>query len=176
MKKLFLIFLPIIMMSCKSDTYYAALNTNHQRFDGWQAENAEFLMETNDQVLLLENLTALAIDEAKLRETYLMSEDAHSEFKNLAIDIQIQAAAKRIKLASVLSNDRDGLYHQVKETDQDRFDAYYLEILSQTLTNLESDAREYIKTGHNDGLRNFAYKIISSIKPVQDALNPESNS
>ena len=87
------------MASCQSNSYYNAMNTNQQRFDGWQEENAIFLTETHDQILLIEDLSELAQKSATLRETYLLAEDIEKEMADLQLSYQVEATIHRIKLA-----------------------------------------------------------------------------
>ena len=122
MKKLALIIIPLILASCQSNSYYNAMNTNEQRFDGWQKENAIFLTETHDQILLIEDLSELAQKSATLRETYLLAEDIEEEKADLQLTYQVEATIHRIKLASALSEPSDQILHKLESISDDNFD------------------------------------------------------
>ena len=171
MKRFILIILPILtLVGCQSNTYYAAQSTNLQRFDGWQEENATFLMEANDLTLLLQNLSTLAMTEANTREAYLAAEAAYPEFQNLLLDFKIEAAARRVKLSSVLSQDNDLVYQQLRTAKKDDFDRLYQKIVVQKITDLRDLSQEYTLKGHNDGLIHFSEKIISTITPLHEKI------
>jgi len=171
MKKFILILLPILALAgCQSKTYYGAQSTNLQRFDGWQEENATFLMEANDLTLLLQNLSTLAMTEANRRDTYLTAEEAYPEFQNLLLDFKIEAAARRVKLSSVLSKDNDLIYQQLRTAQKDDFDSLYQKIMLQKIAELQSISEDYTLKGHNEGLKDFSEKIIHTLSPLNEKI------
>ena len=171
MKKFILILLPILaLVGCQSKTYYGAQSTNLQRFDGWQEENATFLMEANDLTLQLQNISTLAMTEANLRDTYLTAEEAYPEFQNLLLDFKIEAAARRVKLSSVLSKDNDLIYQQLRTAQKDDFDSLYQKIMLQKIAELQSISEDYTLKGHNEGLKDFSGKIIHTLSPLNEKI------
>lgn len=173
MKRILLLLLAIpfmLLLSCQSKSYYAAQNANHQRFGGWDLENANYLMETNNQVLLLQNLSALAMTQAKLRETFLASEEANAEYQNLLLDLKIEAAAKRVKLSSALSEENDKIYQKLKSLSPEDFDAQYQRAVLQKIADLKKINQKYITDGHNEGLVDFAGKVLRIVEPLETRM------
>lgn len=168
MKKLALIIIPLILASCQSNSYYNAMNTNEQRFDGWQKENAVFLTETHDQILLIEDLSELAQKSATLRETYLLAEDIEEEMADLQLTYQVEATIHRIKLASALSEPSDQILHKLESISDDNFDQVYLQYLKSELSDLQKKAVDYKKDGHNERIRELADKVNDLIDDLNE--------
>jgi hypothetical protein len=171
MKKLILLIIPFIMASCQSNSYYNAMNTNQQRFDGWQEDNAIFLAETHDQILLIEDLSELALKKSTLKETYLLAEDVENELSNLKITYEVEATIHRVKLASALSEPSDQIYHKLESVSSGNFDQVYLQYLKSELANLESDAKNYSEDGHDQRIKDLAQKVEKLIEKLQQSSN-----
>ncbi|MBR10375.1 MAG: hypothetical protein CMP48_22150 [Rickettsiales bacterium] len=156
------------MASCQSNSYYNAMNTNQQRFDGWQEENAIFLTETHDQILLIEDLSELAQKSATLRETYLLAEDIEKEMADLQLSYQVEATIHRIKLASALSESSDKVLNKLETISDDNFDQVFLQYLKSELNDLQQEAIAYKKEGHNDRIRELADKVNDLIDDLNE--------
>ena len=156
------------MASCQSNSYYNAMNTNQQRFDGWQEENAIFLTETHDQILLIEDLSELAQKSATLRETYLLTEDIEKEMADLQLSYQVEATIHRIKLASALSESSDKVLNKLETISDDNFDQVFLQYLKSELNDLQQEVIAYKKEGHNDRIRELADKVNDLIDDLNE--------
>ena len=156
------------MASCQSNSYYNAMNTNQQRFDGWQEENAIFLTETHDQILLIEDLSELAQKSATLRETYLLAEDIEKEMADLQLSYQVEATIHRIKLASALSESSDKVLNKLETISDDNFDQVFLQYLKSELNDLQQEVIAYKKEGHNDRIRELADKVNDLIDDLNE--------
>lgn len=168
MKKLILLIIPILAVACKSSSYYDAMNTNKQRFDGWQEENATFLAETHDHIQLIEDLSELAQEKSKLRETYVLAQDIEEDMNNLKINYQIEATTHRIKLSSALSDPSDQVLHKLESISDENFDQVYLQFLKSELNELKQKTISYKKDGHNDRLKELADKVSNLIEDIEE--------
>ncbi|MBE61228.1 MAG: hypothetical protein CMB89_02595 [Flammeovirgaceae bacterium] len=144
------------------------MNTNQQRFDGWQEENAIFLTETHDQILLIEDLSELAQKSATLRETYLLAEDIEKEMADLQLSYQVEATIHRIKLASALSESSDKVLNKLETISDDNFDQVFLQYLKSELNDLQQEVIAYKKEGHNDRIRELADKVNDLIDDLNE--------
>lgn len=168
-KLLLLLIIPALIYGCQSNSYYNAMNTNEQRFDGWQKENAIFLTETHDMTLLIEDLSELAQKKSKLRETFLLAEDIDQRMEELKNLYKIESTIHRIKLASSLSDNRDKILHKLEEVNEDNFDDVFKRYLKSELDELDKRAHTYKSEGHNERIREFADKITETIEDIHEA-------
>ncbi|MEQ9305658.1 MAG: DUF4142 domain-containing protein [Marinoscillum sp.] len=161
MKKLILFLsLPMLLFTaCQTNSYYNAMNTNEQRFDGWQEDNAVFMNEAHDLSLLISDLSGLAKKKATLKETYLLADEVQKMIEEMEPNYKIEATILRIKLASSLSDQSDLKLHKLEDVSKENFDSVYIRFLQDALNNLKSRSSAYMKEGHNKRLIEFAGKL-----------------
>ena len=170
MKKIAIPFLLILLISCQSKTYYSAQSANHKRFDGWNREDADFLMETHDLVLLIEGISSTAEDQASLKETYILAKEIKKTTEDLRLKFKLEAAVKRVKLSSALSEKSDQLVQKLSAISKENFDAVYLQYLQSNLEKSMSLADDYIKTGHTARLKTFANDLKNELRPLLEQI------
>lgn len=169
MKHNFLIILMLLILTgCQSGSYFAAQQTNHKRFDGWNRQDAEFLMKTHDQVQLANALSEVAEAKANLRITYVLTKDIQEEMEDLFLKFKLEAGVKRIKLASSLSDKSDEFVQKLNAIVSDNFDAVYYQYLTQSLEEINALAEEYLKEGHTPRLKEFARELRKETEPLLD--------
>ncbi|MEQ9304702.1 MAG: hypothetical protein RJQ14_12410, partial [Marinoscillum sp.] len=100
--KLLIIGAVLVIAGCHNKSYYEVMNTNQQRFGGWQLDNARFLNESYDLILLVEDMSALAEKRSTLKETYLLASDASKSVKSLHFNYKTEALRLRVRLTSEL--------------------------------------------------------------------------
>ncbi|MEQ8471580.1 MAG: DUF4142 domain-containing protein [Marinoscillum sp.] len=172
MKKLILILtLPLLLAACQSNSYYKAMNTNEQRFDGWQEENAVWLNETHDLALLVSDLSGMAQKKANLKETYLLAEKVQEMIEETETDYKIESTILRVKLASSLSDKSDTKLHKLEDISEENFDAVYLRYVRTSLEEMKDKSAKYNKEGHNKRLRDFADQLENTVDNILEELD-----
>lgn len=155
------------MFGCQSDSYFAAQNKNYERFGGWEKENADYLLKAHNLILLVQNLSELAMGEAELKNTYLLAEEAHSLTKELDRKFKREAALKRVKLSSVLSEENDRYLQELHQVSGDNFDKMYYRFMLSKLYEIIEVSNDYVEHGHNERLIDFAKELEREIKPLR---------
>ena len=168
MKKLLLLILPLLLVACQSSTYYGAMNKNKQRFDGWQEDNAVFLVETHDKIQLVKDLSELAKKESNLRKTFQLAELLETEMADLQTFYQVEATIHRIKLASALSEPSDKILQKMETITADNFDSVYLRYINSELDELDTKVNSYKKEGHNERIRSLADRVAEVIEDLHE--------
>lgn len=168
MKKLLLLLLPILFTACQSKSYYNAMNTNEQRFDGWQEENAIFLVETNDKIQLLIDLSELAQKDATLKSTFQTAEQMETSMDDLQTFYDIEATIHRVKLASALSEESDKILQKLESVSADNFDDVYLRYINSEIKELDRRVKKYQDEGHNERIRNLADRVKEAIEDLKE--------
>lgn len=168
MRNFTILFTSIILLSCQSNSYYAAQNTNQKRFDGWNREDAEFLMKTHDQVLLARTLSETAEARANLRKTYVLSKDTQDEMQDLLVKFKLEAGIKRVKLASSLSKPSDEVIQKLESIQAENFDLIYHQYLSKALREITTLTELYIQNGHTERLKAFSKELKETVAPLME--------
>lgn len=172
MKKIIpFLVLPLLLIACQSKSYFEVMNVNQQRFGGYQLENAVFLNETHDLVLLIADLSSESNRRSSLKDTYLIARKAEKQAKSLEPNFKFQAIKRRIKLTHSLSKANDDLLHSLDSISDENFDAVYLRQLKATLSTLVAKMNQYIKNGEDEKLVKFAQKIIDKFAPTTASLD-----
>ena len=154
-----ILMIAFILSGCSSKTYYAANNKNHQRFDGWQLETANHLVEINDLETIIIDLSELAKESAVKRKVYLASTEIIDRFENLKRDTKVEATLLRVTLSSSLSAESDKYYHRLVNTSEEDFDERYKNMILVKLNELIEKIADYQEEGHNDRIKTLGEKI-----------------
>jgi hypothetical protein len=160
MKNIIIIIASVITLAgCQSKSYYAADSINIQRFNGWEEENAEFLLISNDMTMLLENLSELALNKAEYKDTYITTREALESYRHISNDITIEAATKRVKLANALSGKSDKVYQELARAKDEDFDMIYKKLVLDRIVEFKQLTASYRDEGRNDRIKELSRKI-----------------
>jgi hypothetical protein len=146
----------ITLVSCQSKSYYAAESINIERFNGWEEENAEFLLISNDKNMLLENLSELALNKATFKDTYLTTSKALESYKHINNDITLESVTKRVKLASALSTKSDKVYQELARAKDEDFDKLYKKMVLNQIIEFKQLTASYRSEGRNDRIKDLS--------------------
>lgn len=166
-----LLLIPLLFGACQSKTYYQAMNTNQQRFGGWELENARFLSETNDQVKLIELLSNVALERTILKETYFVAQQAHPIASDLKGKYRLEAAKRRIKLSSMLSEPSDAYLQKLDGIQDQQFDVVYIQYMQEKISELNKSLNDYIENGKNERLIEFSKSVKDSVEPIAKTMD-----
>lgn len=163
-----------LFSGCHSKSYYGAQNVNQQRFDGQKQETAAYLTEMHNLVLLLENLSQLAVQKSESRETYLAAMDMEEKVKKIQLKIAMEATVHRIKLASALSEKNDLSYQKLKNTSGKEFDEKYVRLMLEKLEDLNDSVVNYQQKGHNDRIKKLSEDVEDMVaREIRSFQNPD---
>ncbi len=165
---LILLLLSTLFIGCQSKSYYSANSKNLQRFGGYQLVTANHLVEINDLELLIIELSALAIEEASRRDTYLAATEVQNSFEKMKLETKMESALQRTTLSSTLSAESDKYYHRLKNTSKENFDDRYKNMLIEKLNELKMTIEDYEENGQSDRVKELGEKIDNVI---EDHLN-----
>ncbi|MFT6865954.1 MAG: putative outer membrane protein [Cyclobacteriaceae bacterium] len=149
----------LLITSCQNKSYYEVMNVNQQRFGGWELDNARFLNESYDLILLVGDMSALAQKRSTLKESYLIASEASKNSSDLHFDYKMEAAKQRIKLITSLSKDNDDYLHQLDEIAEVNFDRIYAQSMKTKLKELSIKMEDYTANGKNNRLVELADEV-----------------
>jgi len=181
----FKILLPgifLLLISCKSESYYGAVGYNDNKFDGSKKEMARYLVQVQNESQFLRNASILAIENAKMRTTFLSATEVKGQMESLILDLGIFAVKSGVKLPGALDGDADRDYQfLVKQVGKDKFDQYYVNECQRKLKVLEDKVKGYSAEGKEEQGRTFSSKhlteiseSISQIATASEALAAET--
>ncbi len=172
MKNLIIIIAALVTLgSCQSKSYYAAESINIERFNGWEEENAEFLLISNDKNMLLENLSELALNRAAYKDTYLTTSKALESYKHINNDITLESVTKRVKLASALSVNSDKVYQELARTKDEDFDVLYKKLVLDQIIEFKKLTASYRNEGRNERIKELSRKIDYKLELAEEIVS-----
>lgn len=168
--KLLIIGAVLVIAGCHNKSYYEVMNTNQQRFGGWQLDNARFLNESYDLILLVEDMSALAEKRSTLKETYLLASDASKSVKSLHFNYKTEALRLRVRLTSELSKTQDEYFHQLDKISPENFDTTYARCMKTKLEELELKMEHYTSSGKSERLIGLADEVGDTFRAHNESL------
>jgi len=133
--------------------------------------DAQFLNESFDLVLLIENMSMLAENRSKSKESYLLAADAAKTAKSLHSNYKWEALRHRIKLISDLSTPNDDYLHRLDNISAENFDMMYTQHMKEKLKNLTLKMESYTANGKNERLVELADEVRKRFRTLNESLN-----
>jgi len=161
----------LVIASCHSKNYSEVMNVNQQRFGGWQLDNARFLNESYDLVLLVGDMSTLAEKRSQLKESYLLATDASKNAKSLHFNYKMEAMRLRVRLTSELSSSQDEYLQQLNTISEENFDMMYVYCMKTKLEELELKMEAYTANGKNERLVELADEVQDSFRSLNEGLS-----
>ncbi len=161
----------LVFTGCHNKSYYEVMNVNQQRYGGQQLEDARFLNESYDLVLLVAGMSVIAKKRSSLKETYLLAEEAAKISKGHSFSYKSVALRHRAKLTTVLSKTNDAYLHQLDDVSDENFDAVYRQYMIAKLRELDLKMESYVKEGANERLVELADEVQDSFRSVIKGFN-----
>jgi hypothetical protein len=172
MKNINLILFAILLTtSCQNKSYYEVMNVNQQRFGGWQLDNARFLNESYDLILLVGDMSALAQKRSTLKESYLIASEASKNASDLHFNYKMEAARQRIKLTTGLSKANDEYLHQLDDVKDVNFDQIYAQSMKSKMEELSVKMIDYTANGKNARLVELADEVQDSFRNLNKSIS-----
>lgn len=155
-----------IFFSCAT-TYYQAGVRNQKRFKGQEMEDADYLMRSSDDLLLLKTLSVSGKDRTNSKNLYLRAEYLIERIKDHEFKVQLVAKSRRISLATELSQPADDKLHLLLNYDRQLFDSIYFDFVIKRLKRINDRSHRYKMKGNDQGIKNLSVNLE---KMTKDAL------
>ncbi|WP_258104163.1 hypothetical protein [Marinoscillum sp. MHG1-6] len=162
-------FLLSLIFSCSQKDYYSASNKNIQRFHTEVEENtAKYMLELNDDVLLLKSIVDLTKRETKLTEIYQDATALDKELTSIGNELKLIATLNRITLCSVLSKENDAAYQRFYKMDRNERDEIFSATVSRKVEEIRRKADSYANEGNNLQVQKFSLEVRDRMEAVSE--------
>lgn len=170
MNKYIIPFIIIVLLSSCSTTYFEAGRKNVNRFEGSRENDAQYLLNLNDDLLLIENLSTVAMNKTNSKELYLSSLYLQEDIKDKAFRINVIAKSSRISLADQLSETADKKYHEIINLSDNLFDSAYVTFTREKLESIQSRLIDYKTTGKDESIVKLSVNLNKMVNEAQKRL------
>jgi hypothetical protein len=147
-----------LFFSCAT-TYYQAGVKNNKRFEGGEREDAEYLMETSDDLLLLKTLSTSAKEKTDSKQVFLNADFLIERIKDHEFKVQLLAKSRRIALATELSEQADNKLHSLLNYEGQIFDSVYVAFVHERLQLIKNRSQKYKKTGMDESIAKLSVNL-----------------
>lgn len=172
MKSLTSIILALFLISgCAQLDYYSANNKNIQTFEtALEEETAKYMLELNDQLLLVRSIAELAKTTTRSNDVYAEAAALEQTVKQLQSQLKMKATLSKIAVSSELSKKRDEQYNKFYELKQYEMNDQFTSVVSTHLKTIVAHTSKYIENGEDVKIQQFSVQVRETIEEKLNSL------